>query len=277
MQQRVSKRDYQDAVFVREFLAGRKGAEEKLYRVYEKTIRGFLRTKCDDEALISEVTHEAIAATLLKIRRHGIEYGCFRRMIYTKANFLFLQKISRNAKKGVYRNQIALDEIYRDLEVQYCRYVPTPEEILIKKEDAEQIESAFNALPNPYRIPAVEFYLRFKSGNEIADELGLSLRLIHSRIEKARILLRQILTEDHRTCPVCKSKFVSISDSKYCSIGCSAQSQAKKVALLDEAGNVVKMYESATEAALESTVSRSMINIAIRRGIRAGGRYYKYI
>ena len=275
--QRISKRDYQDAVFVREFLAGRRGAEEKLYRVYEKTIRGFLRTKCDDETLISEVAHEAISATLLKIRRKGMEYGHFRVMVYAKANFLFLQKISRNSKKGVYRNQIALVEVYKDLEIRYCRYIPTPEEILIGKEEAEHIESSFNALPNPYRIPAVEFYLNFNSGNELANDLGLSLRLIHSRLENARILLRQILAEDYRVCYLCRSKFVSLSDGKYCSLGCSAQAQAKRVALLDEAGQVVKIYSSATDAATESTVSRSMINIAIRRGIRAGGRYYKYI
>lgn len=229
MQQRVSKRDYQDAVFIREFLVGRRGAEEKLYRVYEKTIRGFLRTKCDDEALISEVTHEAIAATLLKIRRNGMEYGHFRVMIYTKANFLFLQKISRNAKKGVYRNQIALDEVYKDIEIRYCRYIPTPEEILIGKEAAEQIESAFNALPNPYRIPAIEFYLNFRTGNEIATKLGISLSLVHSRLEKARLILRNIFQGNYNQCPECGTSFPPIKpDQKYCCRVCITRSVNRK-------------------------------------------------
>jgi len=70
-----------------------------------------------------------------------------------------------------------------------------PDEILLNKEAMEIIENAVNELPELYRIV---FHLRDVEGltnPEVARILGLSLLNVKSRIHRARLFLRERLSD----------------------------------------------------------------------------------
>ncbi len=70
-----------------------------------------------------------------------------------------------------------------------------PDEVLLSQEGAEIIEKAVNELPEPYRVV---FHLRDVEGlknEEVGEILGLSLPAVKSRILRARLFLRDKLSD----------------------------------------------------------------------------------
>ncbi len=109
--------------------------------------------------------------------------------------------MSLRAKKRIYENEVSLEDHvsyneYGVLEgVRIKDWSGRPDEVLFRKEVMETIEKALNELPAAHRVV---FHLRDVEGlsnREVADILNLSLPNVKSRIRRARLFLRDKLSD----------------------------------------------------------------------------------
>lgn len=105
------------------------------------------------------------------------------------------------AKKRIYENEVSLEDHvsyneYGVLEgVGIKDWSGRPDEVIFRKEVMETIERALNELPAAHRVV---FHLRDVEGlsnREVADILNLSLPNVKSRIRRARLFLRDKLSD----------------------------------------------------------------------------------
>lgn len=69
------------------------------------------------------------------------------------------------------------------------------EDIIIREEELEVVHRLINGLPEHYHNVMIKHYIQSKSYQQIADEEGVSIRTIGSRIYRAKKLLQQFLEE----------------------------------------------------------------------------------
>lgn len=94
----------------------------------------------------------------------------------------WLLRIARNEFLRVPRRPLARMEV--DL--------PAPS--VAAKEDAEEIAEALRELADEFRLPLLLFYFEELSYREIAEELGIPLGTVMSRLSRGRDYLRERLT-----------------------------------------------------------------------------------
>lgn len=75
----------------------------------------------------------------------------------------------------------------------------TPEELIIKKQDASLLKRAVNALTSDYKQVIELHYLQEYSCNEIAQMLNIPLGTIKVRVMRAKELLLQVLKQYKKT------------------------------------------------------------------------------
>ena len=70
-----------------------------------------------------------------------------------------------------------------------------PEEVLLSREGMEIIESAVNELPVAYRVVFLLRDVEELTNHEVAEIFGLSVPAVKSRIHRARLFLRDELSD----------------------------------------------------------------------------------
>jgi len=70
-----------------------------------------------------------------------------------------------------------------------------PDEVLFSKEALEIIERAINELPENYRVVLYLRDVEDKSTDEVANILGISVGTVKSRLHRARLFLRDRLSD----------------------------------------------------------------------------------
>ena len=75
----------------------------------------------------------------------------------------------------------------------------TPEEILIEKERREEVSNLCKSVPMIYTDVIEKFYLEGKSYEEIAQEEGVTVKTIASRLYRGRNMLKEKWGKEHET------------------------------------------------------------------------------
>jgi RNA polymerase sigma factor (sigma-70 family) len=99
-------------------------------------------------------------------------------------------------KKAKFRDE-ALEDDY--LEVLSADHQDNPEILLIEKERRERLRQLIRSIPDIYRIPLEKFYFQDKSYERIAEEEGVAIKTIASRLYRAKILLKEKWREEDET------------------------------------------------------------------------------
>jgi len=103
--------------------------------------------------------------------------------------------------KKRYKHEVSLEDYvsyneYGGLEgVQMKDWSDRPDEALLSKEVMEVIEAAVNELPVPYRIVVHLRDVEGLTSREVAEVLGLSDSAVKSRLHRARLFLRDKLSD----------------------------------------------------------------------------------
>ena len=71
----------------------------------------------------------------------------------------------------------------------------TPDDVLLSREAIDIIEEAVNELPEPYRVVFHLSDIEELSNKEVADILGLSVPAVKSRLHRARLFLRDKISD----------------------------------------------------------------------------------
>jgi RNA polymerase sigma factor (sigma-70 family) len=99
-------------------------------------------------------------------------------------------------KKAKFRDE-ALEDDY--LEVLSADHQDNPEILLVEKERRERLRQLIRDIPDIYRIPLEKFYFQDKSYERIAEEEGVAIKTIASRLYRAKILLKEKWREEDET------------------------------------------------------------------------------
>lgn len=161
-------------------------------KIYRLTLK-ITRNPSDAEEVLQEVF--LILIEKLYTFREDSKFSTWLYRVAANASYLNLK-----AKKK-YVNNVSLEDYAPYDEDGILKGIQTkdwsnlPDEVLLSQEGAEIIEKAVNELPEPYRVV---FHLRDVEGlknEEVGEILGLSLPAVKSRILRARLFLRDKLSD----------------------------------------------------------------------------------
>jgi RNA polymerase sigma-70 factor (ECF subfamily) len=103
-------------------------------------------------------------------------------------------------KKESKRQTTSLDAAVETNEGEMERQVEdphgTPEDDLLRSERGRQVETALRTLPDYQRSMILMFHAEQMSYEEIAESLDLPIGTVKSRLNRARLSLREILSKD---------------------------------------------------------------------------------
>ncbi len=137
-----------------------------------------------------EQAHDLLQDTTLKALDNEEKYVDnvnFKGWVFTIMRNIFINNYRQNVRKATVVDQT--EDLYH-LNICQDSGLATPEGSYAVKE----ISVAINAFPEEYRVPFSMFVAGYKY-NEIADQLGLALGTVKSRIFFARKRLREILRD----------------------------------------------------------------------------------
>jgi RNA polymerase sigma factor, sigma-70 family len=186
----------------------------------EELVRSFVETQ--DEEAFNEIVNryaDKIFSLALRITRNPNDADDVLQEVFLTMEKLntfrgeskfstWLYRVAANAsylhlkaKKKRYENEVSLEDysFYNEsgaLEgVQIKDWSDRPDEVILSREGIEIIERAVNELSVTYRVV---FHLRDVEGltnQEVAKVLGLSLTAVKARIHRARLFLRDKLSD----------------------------------------------------------------------------------
>lgn len=99
-------------------------------------------------------------------------------------------------KKSKFREEV-LDDSESLTDNPKFSHRETPEEILLEKEKREAVSKLCKSVPPIYEDVIIKFYLHGKSYDEIAEEEGVTVKTIASRLYRGRNMLREKWREEN--------------------------------------------------------------------------------
>lgn len=191
--------EYKDEELVESFVStqNEEAFAELVNRYTDKVYRLAYRIT-GDPTDAEEVLQEVFIILVEKLGtfRSESKFSTWLYRVASNASYMFL----RNGKK-FQSGSLSLDDYkpYNDygvLEgVEEKDWSSTPDYQLLSREGAEKIEKAISELPEDYRVV---FHMKDVEGltsKEIAEALGLSLPAVKSRVLRARLFLRDRLSD----------------------------------------------------------------------------------
>lgn len=165
-----------------------------------------LERSASDPAAFGELVHRhqafVFGAAFRVTRNHAqaedIAQEAFLRAFRTRTEYrgdgpvrAWLYRIARN---------LALNAVTRNREIPSTEQVDiptdrTPEWHVLRAAGIESVRRAIAELPDPLRLPLVEREYHDRTYEEIAEQLGLPLNTVRTRIHRARKALESMLEE----------------------------------------------------------------------------------
>ncbi len=167
-------------------------AFDELVRMYEKQVYNFAYRLAGNYDDANDIACEAFIKVFNAINTFRGDAN-FSTWLFRIVTNLYLDE----RKRSKAHMNIPLDE-YIDLdESTVTRQIedssPSPQEILESKERAEVLNSAIQQLPDYQRVMVLLFHTQGKSYEEIAEIIGLPIGTVKSRLNRARLALRDKL------------------------------------------------------------------------------------
>ncbi len=163
---------------------------------YQPRIQGFLRKRLNDEERVEDLTQD----TFLRIHRARGSYDPSRKFstwIHTIANNL-LKNEFRNRSR---RRETAFSELRPETTasgaasrpVEFATGGADPEREAYRSELREAIDAAIERMDEHHRVPFVMREVEDRTYEEIAEEIGIPVGTVKSRLNRARNSFRMLL------------------------------------------------------------------------------------
>ncbi|MBQ9459105.1 MAG: sigma-70 family RNA polymerase sigma factor [Oscillospiraceae bacterium] len=166
---------------------GDEAAFEALIHLHEKKIYALCRRMCRDEDDALEAAQDTFLAVWRGIGSFRAD-AAFSTWLYRLATNACLDLLRRSKKRAL---DVSLDD--EESPVDPADTAPTPEEALERAETRRLVNEALGALSDDYRQILLLRETEQLSYSEIADVTGLELGTVKSRINRARLALRNYL------------------------------------------------------------------------------------
>ncbi|MEL6866500.1 MAG: sigma-70 family RNA polymerase sigma factor [Bacteroidota bacterium] len=152
---------------------------DRLYLDYAKTLHNLLYYRCGNQTLAEDLTQEAFLR--LWKNCHKVPPEKARGFVFTTA---------LNLLRDEYKHQAVVLKFQQIPRKQSSNYSPHSE--LEEKEFKAKLERAINQLPENNRIVFLLNRIDKRSYREIAEMLGISVKAVEKRMQKALVEMRKI-------------------------------------------------------------------------------------
>jgi RNA polymerase sigma-70 factor (ECF subfamily) len=172
--------------------AGDAAAFNELIKLYQKAVFNFALRLTNDHDDAFDVSQDAFIRAFNAINsfRGDASFSTWLFRITTNV-FLDERKKRRAHPVSSLDEYITLNE--SSVERQIEDHAPGPEEILTDKERATTLNHAIQQLPDYQRAMVVMYHLEQKAYEEIAEILQVPIGTVKSRLNRARLALKEIL------------------------------------------------------------------------------------
>jgi RNA polymerase sigma-70 factor (ECF subfamily) len=185
-----------DEELFQRYTQGEEAGFRELVERYEPRIQGFLRKRLNDEERVADLTQD----TFLRIHRARESYDPARKFstwIHTIANNL-LKNEFRNRSR---RRETAFSEMRPESSasgqptrpVEFASGAADPSREAYRSELRKAIDEAIEKMDEHHRIPFVMREVEDRTYEEIAEEIGIPVGTVKSRLNRARNSFRTLL------------------------------------------------------------------------------------
>lgn len=152
---------------------------ENIFNTWYNPIRNFIFYKSGNIQIAEDITQE----TFMKIweKRQNIKEETVKSLLYTIANNIFLNQIEHQKVHLKFALNIQPSDIVKE----------NPEFELEIKEFDKKLQNAINSLDDKKRIVFLMNRIEKYTYNQIAENLGITVKAVEKRMEKALAYLRK--------------------------------------------------------------------------------------
>lgn len=176
----MEKTDY---MLVRECLEGNRDTFSELVTRYKKLVYCVVYKFSKDCEEVSDMSQEVFIKIFRSLGKYNPQFR-FSTWVVKVATNVCLDIVR---KKKI--NSVSMDEIEN---------MPggdtSPEDMFLKREKSLAVRKAIDELPEIYRTPIVLYHQKGMSYKEIADTLQKPMSIIKNRIFRARVTLKELLS-----------------------------------------------------------------------------------
>ncbi len=153
---------------------------ETHWQTHKTRVRRYISKQVEDSAAVDDILQDVYLKA--HTGRHTLKSE--------EGMGAWLYRIAHNAIMDHFRKHRSWDDLPDDLEA------PVEDEaVLAYQELAKCLTPLMNMLPEKYRLPLQMAELEGMSQKQVAEQLGLSLTAAKSRIQRARVMLRERFNE----------------------------------------------------------------------------------
>lgn len=171
--------------------AGDYASFEFLYRSYKRRIFSLCLRMTDDYSLAEDFTQEAFITAFRRIDTFRGD-SAFATWLHRIAVNIVLMHVRQQKSRGP---MASLDEATTDDDLSMGERLGRDDRRLASSLDRVSLEAAINRLAPGYRIVLVLHDIEGYEHSEIAELMGCSIGNTKSQLHKARLRLRELLTE----------------------------------------------------------------------------------
>ena len=185
---------------VRQAIAGNGTAFTALWDLHIDTLRSFVKNwlKNLDDLYVDDICSRSFEKAFRQIGSYDPSKSQFITWLRTIARNTALDLL---AQEGRIRNlTVSIDELYNQPQMMDSLpdQVASPLDSIIRDEDQEETQGYVEKLPALYREVARKRLIEGLQYKEIAQETGLELNTVRTRIRRAKALIENMRKEDER-------------------------------------------------------------------------------
>jgi RNA polymerase sigma-70 factor (ECF subfamily) len=182
---------------VEELKAGKEEAFDALLDVYGSRLHSFASRMCRNAEDAKDVVQETLIAVFRSLKEFRGE-SRFRTWLFTIAT----NACRKMKRKGKFEpdEELSLDDFMPTArghaqKPEITDWSQNPEELFLRSELRTAVEAAIAQLPPHYRVVLILRDVEQLSTDETADVLGLSPEAVKSRLHRARLFVREQLSQ----------------------------------------------------------------------------------
>jgi RNA polymerase sigma-70 factor (ECF subfamily) len=185
---------------VRQAIAGNGTAFTALWDLHIDTLRSFVKNwlKNLDDLYVDDICSRSFEKAFRQIGSYDPSKSQFITWLRTIARNTALDLL---AQEGRIRNlTVSIDELYNQPQMMESLpdQVASPLDSIIRDEDQEETQGYVEKLPALYREVARKRLIEGLQYKEIAQETGLELNTVRTRIRRAKALIENMRKDDER-------------------------------------------------------------------------------
>ena len=183
---------------IRLAMIGDGAAFTELWDTHFESLRSYIKgwMKNLDDFYVDDICSKSFEKAFRQISTYDPSKSQFFTWLRTIARNTALDTIEQENR--VQRKYISLDDDSKPTNVidTIRDEIDTPLESIIKDEDEEKLETYIEGLPDLYRDIAHKRLIDGLQYKEIADELGMELNTVRTRIRRAKAMIEEMKNDD---------------------------------------------------------------------------------